>query len=173
MSSLSPKMEEAINGQINNELHSSYSYLAMAAWLEHQHYTGSAHWMRLQSQEEHAHAMRLYDFLLMRHSRVLLKPIAEPRSDFETVVDVFATALAQEEEVTRQIESLYELAFHEKAFAALVELEWFIKEQVEEEKSARDVLHKFRLVADDPASLLDLDRELGERKPDGDDGEAA
>ena len=72
-------------------------------------------------------------------------------------------ALAQEQTVTEQIDSLYELAFQEKAFAALVELEWFIKEQVEEEKTAREIVHKFQMVRDDPASLLDMDRELGAR----------
>ena len=78
---------------------------------------------------------------------------------------MFEKALEQEQEVTRQINALYELAFKEKAFAALVELEWFINEQVEEEKTARDVVYKFHLVKNDPAALLDLDRELGARQP--------
>ena len=66
----------------------------------------------------------------------------------------------------KQINKLYEMAFNEKAFAALVELEWFINEQVEEEKTARDIVYKFQLVKDDPAALLDLDRELGARPAD-------
>ena len=65
--------------------------------------------------------------------------------------------------MTEQIDSLYELAFKEKAFSALVELEWFIQEQVEEEKTAREIVHKFNLLKDDPASLVELDRILGER----------
>jgi ferritin len=119
----------------------------------------------VQSQEEYTHAMRLYDFLIARGARVQLAKIKEPKSDFESVPAVFSIAYAQEQGVTGQIESLYELAFKEKAFAALVELEWFIKEQVEEEKTARDIVHKFELVKDDPASLLDLDRDLGARSP--------
>ena len=95
---------------------------------------------------------------------MILKPIAQPQIDFESVVHVFERSLTQEQEVTKSINDLYELAFKEKAFAALVELEWFITEQVEEEKTAREVVHKFRMVADDPASLLDMDRELSERK---------
>jgi ferritin len=71
--------------------------------------------------------------------------------------------LQQEQKVTSQINTLYEMAFKEKAFAALVELEWFINEQVEEEKTARDIVYKFELVKADPAALLDLDRELGAR----------
>ncbi|MCO6046992.1 ferritin [Aeoliella sp. ICT_H6.2] len=163
MSSLSQVMADAINEQINNELFASYSYLGMSAYCEHEQFTGCAHWMRMQSQEEYGHAMRLYDFLIARGARVKLAPIVEPQSEFESVPEVFNTAYAQEQSVTGQIEKLYELAFQEKAFAALVELEWFIKEQVEEEKTTRDIVHKFGLVADDPASLLDLDRELGTR----------
>ena len=171
MSSLSQVMTDAINEQINNELFASYSYLAMSAYCEHEQFTGCAAWLRAQSQEEYAHAMRLYDFLIARGARVKLAPIAEPTSSHESVPTVFSTAYAQEQRVTGQIERLYELAFQEKAFAALVELEWFIKEQVEEEKTARDIVHKFDLVKDDPASLLDLDRELGTR--DGGDESAA
>ena len=97
--------------------------------------------------------------------RASCKPIAQPQIDFASIPDVFQKALEQEQDVTEQINSLYEMAFNEKAFAALVELEWFINEQVEEEKTARDIVYKFQLVKDDPAALLDLDRELGARQP--------
>lgn len=170
---LNEVMQEAINLQINNELFSMYSYLSMSAFCEHRQFTGCAHWMRLQSQEEYAHAMRLYDFLLIRQGRVKLLPIAQPQFEFESITEVFARSLEQEQQVTRQINSLYELAFNEKAFAALVELEWFINEQVEEEKTARDVLYKFQLVKDDPAAMLDLDRELGARRPEAKSAPAA
>ena len=110
--------------------------------------------------------MRLNDFLIARNFRVILKPIDQPQNDFESVIHVFERSLEQEQQVTKSINDLYELAFKEKAFAALVELEWFITEQVEEEKTAREVVHKFRMVADDPASLLDMDRELSTRKSD-------
>lgn len=163
---LSQVMQDAINEQVNNELFSSYTYLSMAAWCEHKQFVGCAHWLRLQSDEERAHATRLQDFLLARNCRVFYKQIAQPDHDFETVVEVFEKALAQEQTVTAQIDGLYELAFKEKAFAALVELEWFITEQVEEEKTAREVVHKFHMVADDPASLLDMDRELSARGPE-------
>ena len=108
--------------------------------------------------------------LLARNGRVFLKPIGQPEVEFESVVEVFDKALAQEQTVTQQIDGLYELAFQEKAFAALVELEWFITEQVEEEKTAREIVHKFHMVKDDPASLLDLDRELNGRAPEAAEG---
>lgn len=160
---LNEAMQAAVNEQINNELFAMYSYLSMSAYLEYKQFRGCAHWMRLQSEEEHVHAMRLYDFLIARQGRVKLLPIAEPQFDFASVPEVFQKALQQEQKVTSQINTLYEMAFKEKAFAALVELEWFINEQVEEEKTARDIVYKFELVKGDPAALLDLDRELGAR----------
>jgi ferritin len=160
---LSPVVQKAINEQINNELFSSYSYLSMSAYCEHEQFEGCAHWMRLQSQEEYGHAMKLYDFLIARNGCVELLPIAQPQIKFSSVTEVFQKALEQEQMVTQQIDALFELALKEKAFAAMVELEWFVQEQVEEEKTARAVVHKFELVKDDPASLIDLDRELGAR----------
>lgn len=159
-------MQDAINEQINLELFSSYSYLAMAAWCQHEQFTGCAHWMRLQSEEEKIHAHKLYDFLLARNCKVILRPIAQPELEFASLLQIFEKALVQEQRVTAQIDKLYELAFQEKAFAALVELEWFITEQVEEEKTAREIVHKFHMVQNDPASLLDLDRDLAQRQPE-------
>src|SRR4029079_16490659 len=140
--------------------------LSMAAWCEHEQFTGCAHWLRIQSEEEYGHAMKLFDFVLARNGLVTLKQIAQPEVTYPSIVSVFEKSLEQEERVTGQIDALYELAFHEKAFPALVELEWFITEQVEEEKTAREVVAKFRLCQNDPASLLDLDRELAGRVPE-------
>jgi ferritin len=109
------------------------------------------------------HAMKLFDFVLARDCAVQLLAIDRPKSDFASVAEVFERALEQEKEVSRQIDALYETAFTEKAFAAVAELQWFLTEQVEEEKTAREIVAKFKLVGSDPASLLDLDRELGAR----------
>lgn len=154
---------KAINRQINSELSASYSYLAMSGYCERQKFTGAARWLRLQSQEEHMHAMKLFDFVLARDESVELVAIEKPRQDYASVAAVFEAALAQEQDVSGQIDALYETAFKEKAFAAVAELQWFLTEQVEEEKTAREIVAKFKLVANDPASLLDLDRELGSR----------
>ncbi len=169
---LSQVIQDAVNQQINNELFSSYSYLSMAAYCEHEQFVGCARWMRMQSQEENVHAMRLYDFMIARNGRVKLLPLSAPQVDFDNIPQVFERALAQEQTVTAQIDALYELALKEKAFTALVELEWFIQEQVEEEKTAREIVHKFKMVKNDPAALLDLDRELGARQPEPADAKA-
>ncbi len=171
MADFSQPMQDSINQQINNELFSSYSYLSMSAYLEGQQFTGCAQWMRMQSQEEYTHAMRLYDFLIARGGRIELRPIGQPQTEFESIPHVFECAQAQEKAVTAQINDMYGLALSEKSYAALVELEWFVKEQVEEEKTIRDIVHKFNLVKDDPSSLLDLDRELGDRKEEDEGGE--
>jgi ferritin len=160
---MTPRVMEAINGQIAAEFGASFSYLAMAAWCEHRQFMGAGHWLRLQSAEEHAHAMRLFNFLLARNHAVLLQAMPEPRREFASLSEVFERALEQEQAVSRQIDALYELALQEKVFAAMAELQWFITEQVEEEKTVREIVAKFKLVGNDPASLLDLDRELGAR----------
>ena len=159
-------VHEAINRQINAELTASYSYLQMSAFCARQSFNGCAHWLRLQSQEEYGHAMKLYDFLIARDGRVELGAMAAPKQTYDTIAEVFEAALSQEQEVSRQIDALYELAFREKAFSATVELQWFLTEQVEEEQSAREILSKIRMVQDDPASVFDLDRDLGSRGPE-------
>jgi len=161
---VSQVVQDAINAQINNELSASYSYLAMSAFCERMNFVGSARWLRAQSGEEYVHGMKLFDFLLARNGVAKLKAVPEPRQEYDSIANVFEQALAQEIEVSGQIDSLYELVFNEKAFAALVELQWFLQEQVEEEKTAREIVAKFHLVGNDPASLLDLDRELGVRR---------
>lgn len=167
---MTPKVKGALDRQIAAEFGASFSYLAMAAWCEHHKFMGAGRWLRLQAAEEHAHAMKLFDFLLARNHQVELKGIDAPRTEFSSVVDVFDAALAQEQQVSQQIDAIYELAFNEKVFAAMAELQWFITEQVEEEKSVREIVAKFHMVKDDPSSILDLDRELGERQAAPDAG---
>ena len=153
----------AINDQINSEFTASYSYLAMAVYCERQKFLGAAKWLRFQAEEERQHGMKLFDFVLARDASVDLKAIAQPSVKFDSLGAVFEQALKHEENVTIQINALYELCFKEKAFAEMTELQWFLTEQVEEEKVAREIVAKFRLVKNDPAAILDMDRELGAR----------
>jgi len=155
---------DAINQQVTNEFSASFSYLAMASWCEHHNFTGAGAWLRAQSAEEHLHATRLFNFLLARNYQATLQAIAAPASVYDSLGHVFERALVQEQGVSRQIDALYELAFKEKMFAAMAELQWFVTEQVEEEKTMRDIVAKIKMVSHDPASLLDLDRELGARQ---------
>lgn len=153
----------AINEQINSEFQASYDYLAMAAFCDRQKFSGAAQWLRMQSDEERLHAMKLFDFVLARDGAVELKALGQPRVSFDSLVTVFEQALENEQKVTVQINSLYELCFTEKAFAEMTELQWFLTEQVEEEKTMREIVAKFRLVKNDPAAILDMDRDLAAR----------
>jgi ferritin len=154
---------DAINRQISSEFSASFSYLSMSAWCERENFTGAAHWLRLQAQEEHGHAMKLFDFLLARGGDVTLETIEVPKTKFSSLVDVFEQALKQEQSVSKQIDALYELAFKEKVFAAMAELQWFLTEQVEEEKTAREIVGRLHMVGGDKASIIDIDRDLGGR----------
>ena len=154
---------KAINVQINSEFSAWYQYLAMAAFCEREQFTGAARWLKAQSVEEYHHGMKLFDFVLARNGAVELTAIEQPKIEFDSFSEVFERVLDQEERVTSQINDLYELAFRSKAFAEMTELQWFLTEQVEEEKTAREIVARFRLVGDDAGSLLDLDRELGTR----------
>src|SRR5436190_24137148 len=153
----------AINEQINSEFEASYTYLAMAGFCERLKLVGAAKWLRLQSEEEHLHGLKLFEFELARDGAVELKTIEQPNTSFKDLAAVFEQALEHEQRVTIRINSLYELCFKEKSFAEMAELQWFLTEQVEEEKIAREIVAKFQLVKNDPAAILDIDRELGAR----------
>ena len=159
---LSKDIEAAINSQIRNEYYSSYLYLSMAAYCETLNYSGFANWLRTQSEEELEHAMRLFNYIIDRDARVTLEAIDQPPSEFGTLLEMFQQVLDHEKEVTSMINQLYELALSENDHATSVELQWFIAEQVEEEKSSTDMVENLKLAGDDSAALLILDRQLAE-----------
>lgn len=160
---MNERIEKAFNEQINEELFSSYVYLAMSAHFEAMNLEGFASWMKHQAQEEVEHAMRLFTHLSRRGGRVVLKAIGEPPLDFGTPLETFQKALAHEEHITGTINTLYELALAEKDYPAQLELQWFIDEQVEEEENTGRVVELLRLAGDNKGALLMLDRDLGKR----------
>jgi ferritin len=157
-------MEQALNEQITQELHSAYVYLAMSAYCESQNFPGTAHWLQLQAQEELAHAMRFYGFVHDRGGRVILQAIPQPAADFASVVAVFEEVLAHEQKISAGIYRLYSLAVQEKDYASIPFLQSFVTEQIEEEKSAGDTLAMVRMAADSSPAMLMLDRELLKRQ---------
>jgi len=163
----SKKLQKAMNDQVRREFESAYVYLSMAAWMEDRNFPGFASWLRQQAREEATHAMKIFDHLLDRGCRVVLQPLAGPRSDFATPLEVFEETKQHEQSVTKSINELYGLALADRDYASQVFLEWFITEQVEEEKNSAQVLESLRRVGDNPAALVMLDRELGQRAPEG------
>ncbi|PAY20813.1 ferritin [Rhodopirellula sp. SM50] len=157
------QINDALNGQIASEFESWYSYLAMSAWCSREQLSGCAGWLRAQAQEEYTHAMKIYEFLLDRDVEVKLSPLDAPRETFHSIVEIFECALQQEQANTKRIDELFHMAMEQKAFASLVELQWFVTEQVEEEKTARTNLARIKMIADDPAAVLDFDNNLGQR----------
>jgi ferritin len=136
----------------------------MSAHFEAQNLPGFANWMRIQYQEETGHAMKLYKYVFDRSGVVVLKAIAQPAVKFKTPVDTFHQVLEHEQKVTSRINKLFEQAAKEKDYAAQSFLQWFINEQVEEEKNAVDIITMLEMIGDSPVSLIMADRQLGARK---------
>ncbi|MCF0248054.1 MAG: ferritin [Synergistes sp.] len=160
---IDPKMEKAINGQIRAELESAYLYLSMASWFDANDLGGCAHWMKKQFEEEQEHAMKLYEYVVTRGGRVILEAIAEPKHEWKSATEIFEQTLAHEQLVTSLIYGLVELAEELKDHATREMLSWFVKEQVEEEEHAMEILAKFKRVGEVPISLVMLDKELAAR----------
>lgn len=158
---LSKKLQDALNGQINMELASSYLYLAMSAWFESQNWPGSAAWMRRQSNEERDHAMKIFDFINDRDGKVTLTQIAAPAANFKSHTDVWSKTLAHEEKVTASLARIYGMAVAEKDYATQALMQWFATEQVEEEKTARQILEETKKIGDHSTAMYFQDRHLG------------
>ncbi len=160
---LSKAMQDAINQQINAEISSAYLYLSMSAHCAATNRAGSAHWMRVQWQEELSHAMKLFNYINDRGGRAVLKSIAQPPTEFKSLLDVFQQVLEHERAVTGMIHRLYEAAVKENDYATQVLLQWFITEQVEEEKNATEIIEQLKMIGDQGAAVIMLDRHLGMR----------
>jgi len=160
---ITKNMQDAINDQINKELYSSYLYLSMAAYFEDKNLPGFAHWMRVQETEEREHAMKLYDYLLERGGRVTLKAIGAPKTEWQSTLEVAEEVAAHEALVTASINSLYETALKEKDYPSQIMLQWFITEQVEEEKNIAEILSNLKLIEAHGTAVLMLDHRLAKR----------
>ncbi len=160
---LSKATQDAVNAQIQKEYYSSYLYLAMSASLEAKNLPGAAKWTRLQSQEELTHALKLFDHVVDRGGRVTLAAIQQPPAEYGSALQLFEKVLEHEQHVTASIHALYALAVKEQDYPAQVMLQWFVTEQVEEEKNATQVVEQLKAVGESKTSLMLLDRHLGKR----------
>jgi len=167
---IDPKLEKALNQQINKELHAWYSYLSMAAYCDTQHLTGFASFMENQSREEQAHAHRLIRYVLDRGGRVDLQAITPPQAEYGSLLEMFSQSVEQERGNTRAIYELYELAKELNDYATVAALQWFLDEQVEEEKLMGDALGLLQFAGEDKSALLALNQQFGDRKA-AEDGE--
>lgn len=160
---INKRIEEELNKQINAELYSAYLYLAMAAYLSSKNLQGFSNWMKVQFEEEQAHAMKLYDYILDRGGRVILKQLDAPQQEWKGILDIFENVLKHEQKVTSLINDLVNLAIEEKDHATVSMLQWFVTEQVEEEANVSDYLDQLKLIDGKGAALFMLDREAKQR----------
>jgi ferritin len=161
----SRKIEDAMNAQLGFELSSAYTYLSMAAYCEAEGLSGFARWMKLQYHEELDHADKFFGFIIDRRGRVRLEGIQKPKADFSSPLELFEVSLENETAVTEAINELYSLTTKEQDFASQAFLNWFVTEQVEEEKMVTEVLDSLKRFGAKGEALYLLDKELGARQP--------
>ena len=160
---ISQKLHDAINAQINAEFWSAYLYLAMSLDAEAKGYKGFANWFYVQFQEEQAHARILMNYLNSVDAKVELLPIAEVRTSWDSVLDMFKQTLEHEKKVTAMINNIAAIANADKDYAAINRINWFVDEQVEEEESAREMITTFEAVEGNKYGMYMIDKELAAR----------
>lgn len=161
---LNKKMQDQLNKQINAELYSSYMYLAMSAWFESQNWPGMAKWMAIQAEEENEHAMKFFKYIVERGGTVKLAAIDEPPAQWASTLGVFENAYEHECKVSAMIDSLVETARGLKDNATENMLQWFVKEQVEEEASADQIVQALKKIGESTNGQFMLDHQLGKRE---------
>ncbi len=160
---LNEKMEKAFLEQINKELFSEYLYLSMKAYFADLNLQGFVNWMDVQVQEEHAHAMGMFDYVIERGGKIVLEAIDKPENNWKSPLEVFRAILKHEQFVTSSINSVADVAEETRDRAASIFLNWYIKEQVEEEANVGGILAQLELIGEDKNGLFALDKELATR----------
>ena len=160
---LSKNLHQAINVQINAELWSAYLYLAMSMDAEAKGLKGVANWFHVQYLEEQDHARIFMNYLNSRDAKVVLQPIAEVPTEWNSVLEMFEQTLAHEKKVTALINNLAFIANEDRDFASINRLVWFIDEQVEEEENAREMIAAVEAVEGNKYGMYMLDKELATR----------
>ncbi len=157
------KVRDLLNQQINKELYSAYLYLDFSNYFSRVGLDGFANWYMIQAQEERDHAMLFYTYLQNENQIVTLEAVDKPDKVFNTHMDVLEAGLEHEKYVTSLINDIYSEAYGVKDFRTMQFLDWFVKEQGEEETNANDLITKMELFGSDPKSLYMLNQELAAR----------
>lgn len=160
---MNEKVSALLNDQVNKELYSAYLYLDMANFYTQKGLDGFANWYEIQAKEEQDHAMLIYRYLQNNGEKVTLEAIAKPDKTFETLIDPLTSGLEHEKYVTSLINNIYASAAEVNDYRTTQFLDWFIKEQGEEEKNSMDLITKMELFGDDARSLYMLNSELAAR----------
>jgi len=156
-------IHELLNQQINHEFYSAYLYLEFSNYFKSKGLDGFANWYQIQAQEERDHALLFYNYLHNENQPVTLEAIAKPTGEYASHLDVLKAGLQHEKFVTSLINNIYSAAYDARDFRTMQFLDWFVKEQGEEETTANDLISKMELYGSDPRSLYLLNQELGAR----------
>ena len=160
---LKEKVRELLNEQINKELYSAYLYLDFSIYYDQQGLDGFANWYKIQAQEERDHAMLILEYLQNNGEKVELLAVAKPDKNPESLMDPSKMSLEHEQYVTSLINNIYGEAYAVKDFRTMQFLDWFVKEQLEEEKNSEDMITKMELFGGDSKGLYMLDAEYKAR----------
>jgi len=160
---LAPKMEDALNEQLNREMYSAYLYMAMSSHCSNKGLKGFANWFMVQYHEEMFHAMKIYEYINLQGGKAVLKALQQPPSTFVSPLEMYTKTLEHEQFITRSINDLMELAMAQKDHASQIFLQWYVTEQVEEESNDNEIIAQLVIIRDDPNGLMMLDRELAGR----------
>jgi len=160
---LDKKVSELINDQINKEFYSAYLYLDFSIYYDDAGLDGFANWYRIQAQEERDHAMLMMQYLQNNGGKVELKAIAKPDKELKDKLQVLELGLEHEQYVTGLIHAIYDAAYQARDFRSMQFLDWFVKEQGEEEKNAEDMIKKMKLFGEDAKGLYMLNSEMAAR----------
>lgn len=160
---LNEKVAELLNTQVNKEFYSAYLYLAFSNYFSEEGLNGFANWYRIQAQEERDHAMLFVQYLQNNDAKVIYEAIDKPIFKADSHMDILKAGLDHERYVTGLINDIYAVAYERKDFRTMQFLDWFVKEQGEEETNANDLIKKMELFGSDPKSLYLLDQELAAR----------
>jgi ferritin len=161
---LKKSVADALNKQVNAELYSAYLYLSMSAYCETIPLKGFAKWLRVQAQEEQTHAMKFYDYIIEAGGTIKLTAVDAPKTTWKSPQEVFEEVYAHEQKVTGMINGLMDLAIKEKDYATQTMLAWFVKEQVEEEANASEILAQIKMLGSVVGHLFYLDHQLSKRE---------
>ena len=160
---LNEKVAELLNQQINYEFYSAYLYLDFSNFYVEKGLNGFANWYKVQAQEERDHAMLFMQYIQNNYLLVVLNAIDKPNAELKENMDPLTEGLKHEQFVTSLINNIYDAAYSVKDFRTMQFLDWFVKEQGEEETNANDLIKKMELFGSDPKGLYMLDNELGAR----------
>lgn len=160
---LNEKVANLLNDQINKEFYSAYLYLDFAVYYDEEGLDGFANWYKIQAMEERDHAMLMLQYLQNNGVKVTLGAIDKPDKELNDKLQVLKYGLEHEQYVTSLIHTIYDAAYEVRDFRTMQFLDWFVKEQGEEEKNAEDMIKKMELFGDDAKGLYMLNSELGAR----------